>query len=525
MLTATTSCSVAPATPLESPTVGSAPISAAASPDFLSRPSSTRQPYTPSPSPPPFQCAFPSVSPPRSPNEQLDPGTYIAFFAPSPETTLLVIKSVEGETVRVVRMPPGSFLPTPEGESGISPDGKHFVYYTGSPSWGRASSAEGQYDLTLHIAAIASGNDVAAIPLLKPTLPYDIDQSAELLAQNPPPGSETESPSDIAAGLYDALLVGITTVGWSPDGRYLAFAGAIDGPSSDIYMYDASNRQIRRLTSGPEEIVKIAWSPDGEWIVHASATAWGLGSSSTNHAVRADASAVMTFPFGGPYDRGWLDARKYLVSEGANGIGSFDLAILDIERARRVSLWPYDFGAIAFDRGASQMLLANFGEVDGAPKAGLYMLDLVKGSAALVDPFPLWNVAYWPKEPYRFVAAKYDAALFGIMPDGTLVHLLDGDWSIYPSPDLNTLALSSHATTVGLFLIDTPDTPPRMLDEREAFGVKWSPDSTWIMFFPGPLLGDWAVSAVRRTGGQPHLIQVLPRGMCLRANPIWLSVR
>jgi hypothetical protein len=55
---------------------------------------------------------------------------------------------------------------------------------------------------------------------------------------------------------------------WSPNGRYLAFLGAIYGSSSDIYVYDAEWNRVRQLSSGPNQVGEFFWSPDSKWIVH-----------------------------------------------------------------------------------------------------------------------------------------------------------------------------------------------------------------------------------------------------------------
>ncbi|CAG0926566.1 hypothetical protein TFLX_00101 [Thermoflexales bacterium] len=62
---------------------------------------------------------------------------------------------------------------------------------------------------------------------------------------------------------------------WSPDGRYLAFVAAIDGPSSDVYSYDRETGQILRLTDGPHQAAHLLWSPDSQWIVHEEVEVFG----------------------------------------------------------------------------------------------------------------------------------------------------------------------------------------------------------------------------------------------------------
>jgi hypothetical protein len=72
--------------------------------------------------------------------------------------------------------------------------------------------------------------------------------------------------------IIDALFS--SPIEWSPDGRYLAFAAALDGPSSDLYVYDTARDQIRRLTDGSNETFIMSWTPDSQWILHAEVTSY-----------------------------------------------------------------------------------------------------------------------------------------------------------------------------------------------------------------------------------------------------------
>ena len=59
------------------------------------------------------------------------------------------------------------------------------------------------------------------------------------------------------------------SVAWQPGtGRYLAFMGAIKGPTSDLYLYDTQTKAITQLTNGPSQAVLPNWSPDGQYILH-----------------------------------------------------------------------------------------------------------------------------------------------------------------------------------------------------------------------------------------------------------------
>ena len=64
---------------------------------------------------------------------------------------------------------------------------------------------------------------------------------------------------------------------WSPDGERIAFASNVGGttpfgdPAYDIFVMDASGRNVRNVTSSPETYdMYPTWSPDGMWIAFGS---------------------------------------------------------------------------------------------------------------------------------------------------------------------------------------------------------------------------------------------------------------
>ena len=85
---------------------------------------------------------------------------------------------------------------------------------------------------------------------------------------------------DVESGNVEHIRVpgieAIINVAWSPDGNTIALAAQMTGVS-DLFLYDLSSRQVRRLTSDKYTDLHPAWSPDGRSIAFISDR--GTGSS------------------------------------------------------------------------------------------------------------------------------------------------------------------------------------------------------------------------------------------------------
>jgi len=130
---------------------------------------------------------------------------------------------------------------------------------------------------------------------------------------------------------------------WSPDGRYLAFVAAIEGPSTDLYLYDAAQASISRLTSGPNQVSQFAWSPDGKWIVHEEVSHFHGSKVETMWAAAADGREIRwLYAPEGQIDQGiagWLDDDRFIVyDQGMDGLRN--LRLVSIEDGILATLFP-----------------------------------------------------------------------------------------------------------------------------------------------------------------------------------------
>jgi len=112
---------------------------------------------------------------------------------------------------------------------------------------------------------------------------------------------------------------------WSPSGRLLAFTAAIDGPSTDLYVYDTLTDQIRRLSDGPEMATQPEWSPDSKWIIHRGLLFRGEGCEETGvWAAASDGSQVK-----------WIYSGECFIITNWVGPDTFDMDIPQSGGARR----------------------------------------------------------------------------------------------------------------------------------------------------------------------------------------------
>ncbi len=83
---------------------------------------------------------------------------------------------------------------------------------------------------------------------------------------------------------------------WSPDGRWLAFVGAMEGGSVDVYTYDTFSGAITRLTDGPTHACRLSWSPGGDYVLHQGFDMVGMGGVQISGMWAAQADGAGTMP-------------------------------------------------------------------------------------------------------------------------------------------------------------------------------------------------------------------------------------
>ena len=197
---------------------------------------------------------------------------------------------------------------------------------------------------------------------------------------------ESSNPTSPKAFAFYAIG-GYDDVAWQPgSGRLLAFTGAIDGPTSDLYLYDTQTREIKQLTSGSSQSIMPTWSPDGQYILNFGVS-WVppfggaiLGANQLDGvwAVQISDGKVIQLPkpAGNTLHLvGWQDDSHYLTYDSDAACTFQNLRSVDVVSGQVTLIMPYSFDWGIAQSPENRALLFSGGT--GCPSslgAGTYLL-------------------------------------------------------------------------------------------------------------------------------------------------------
>lgn len=205
--------------------------------------------------------------------------------------------------------------------SEVSPSNNQFTFIL-------SNGQDQLHGLTLHLLVLPGGKDK--------TITVLTSKSTE------PGPSESVGDCNFEAARamaeYDSLA-------WSPDGSMLAFIGAQQGTSADVYTYIPQSGLINHLTSGPSQAYAPSWSPDGKYIVHFGASTFGTGAGFSMQgawAVRASDGQVYTLytlQSSGENLLGWISPTTFVVYSWSQPYGAKLLRTVNILNQKSVVLY------------------------------------------------------------------------------------------------------------------------------------------------------------------------------------------
>jgi hypothetical protein len=487
--------------PTESPAVGLPTLTSTPKPPSTANATETKKPATPTAS--------------RQPRLQTG-GPYLAYFQEVRGLRRLVFMNADGSGRKVMELPKpinNSLAPKKPFDLDVrlvSPDGQWLAFYTGSAGTYGALPAAGASDLTLHLLDLATGEERVITSLLSKDYPNNFGEAAQKL----------NDPDITAQSLHDAFITGITeAVAWSPDGLYLAFAGQMDGLSSDLYVYDMTEGRIRRLSSGDQEVQWIEWSPDGKWILHSSVFFVGVGMTYDIYAASLDSSSVPYLSTNIQDDgiKNWLNSHQYFENDGENVTGLYGLRLVDIDTGKIIKLWDETFYSYAVDKSGNWVAILDSPDAPSSENGfefesdfvpGIYLINLTTLEQSRVE-FPDVTHEYGDLQPFgsgerEFVLIERTTRnpVF-LSKDGNLTQTDLGDGKIYVSPNLDYwIAVTNDI--VKLFSADNTLVKRSEIPLRNSFisDVIWRPDSSGLF-----LISDAKILSMNVPSGDIKIVE------------------
>ncbi len=438
---------------------------------------------------PPTKQAISSPSPTQPANAATNTPASMFVDTEDDDTTTSIIPDTQ-----LSKEGPWWIFSTEQGLWAVNPDG------TGLK---RVSSQEFKPPFNRQIVIAPRGGAVAFIngrdwmfdvTLRIIKLPYPTMIIEKPLTSEQSEPSEDAMPGDASVEAVRAMI-DIQSMAFSPDGEYLAFMGAINGRSSDLYVYSMQAMAETQLTDGPSQGIKPFWSPDGKYIVHAGVSSLGTGAGFGMEgfwAARTDDSEIITlFDPSGTGDQeviGWVDNRTFVVYSWHAGCGPQDLRTFNIETKESQVLWEPAFQAIAFHpaEAVSLLVVNHEHESERCNPDNNFGLYLVRSDGT--PPFEILGEkisrVIWSENANLFLVESE----FGVLAVDSMGQYIDLDVpagsSSLPAaaPVTRDLAWIGDGLWIGP-LLGSIEKPPVKYFNQRTYNATWDPQGEYVLFF------------------------------------------
>lgn len=381
--------------------------------------------------------------------------------APSPA-------ALASETVSAAAVPPtDASTPWPSATpapTSLNPDGPYILFEGFGGLW--LANPDGSFPKRvfdegigspyrdLHHAVSPDGERLALIrssdsgaELIIIHLPDGKVEATIHLVDRPEPANQLTS-----LGLAFHAISNYDMVAWQPgDGQLLAFVGAMNGPTADLYVYDTQTGETTRLTDGPSQALAPTWSPDGKYVLHFGGS-WvePLGGALIGYnrpdgawAVRIADGAIITQP-GKDYTHanflGWIDDSHYLISHLDDDCAARNIDSVAVADGKRERVFEGCFdGYQGFSPETGAVLLSS-SVCDNCPLGeGAFLL--VPGEA---EPLKIWDERAW-EITYLPESRAFDVYELGVVTDDGL--------RLKVPPDTSAVAVSRQGYVAWLEMV------------------------------------------------------------------------
>ena len=320
----------------------------------------------------------------------------------------------------------------------FSGDSRWLAFPSGSSKQTCKSTLDRACRIFLNTLDLATGSTVDRIPLLPESFP---DNFADWTARLGETGSD-----DVDVPMV-AFFLGLGLFDWSPDGRTLAFSGALDGPASEVYLLDMQTRAITRRTKGLLSTMEVFWTPDGGGLVYRAIRENSCASGLCGDYFYAPTGELFVQPVHFQKDciyfssmLGWVSPTETLCYSSAGRLVGYDLTA-----DAGTPLFPGAYQAVALHSSSGTALAVRLsdGRFKNERPAGVFLLDPLTGAETPVDTefacagmtsrlFEDINAMDLP--PFRFILQCLDGTVL-LQPDGTGLRISHTAAAVSVSPD------------------------------------------------------------------------------------------
>ena len=288
---------------------------------------------------------------------------------------------------------------------------------------------------------------------------------------------------------------------WSPNGRYLAFVAILDAASSDLFVYDTQEDNLRRLTNGPDWVGPIEWSPDGTQIImqeilndgeflfdphsKAPSSVWSV-SVSTNEIKllysTGDAYTIQNILL-------WLDDKHFIAYHGflVDADQARDLRLVDMEAGTNRILFNGVFVMISFDP-VHEVFAIYEQNTDYCLPNSICLVSIKDGTIRPLENFPAYSFPWWDANTGLFVSGSdcenNPQSLQAVNYQGTLKCVpkptptpAPPEITNYPAPN----GKWNISVKDGLWL-ETKGKDAVLVSSEAASRIIWCPDSSCFFF-------------------------------------------
>lgn len=245
---------------------------------------------------------------------------------------------------------------------------------------GRISTAwpyEPPLDLALMVYSLPLTTPSLELPLFSTDLQAAMDNTMDFQYED---GLQVSGPRWQYDLVYQSVLTESSHVAWSQDGRFLAFPAALEGTTSDLYLFDSGSGEVARLTRESENVDLLGWSPQADWLIYATVSHPVISHGGTSglmatgvYAIQRDGGGRRLLYRNGAIENiaGWLSEQEFVVESWTGGPKPPHLLRIVRLTDGRVA-WSFEGeiydAAVSLETASLAVTARPAGEEDGDPR-------------------------------------------------------------------------------------------------------------------------------------------------------------